>query len=278
MLGGERMERPLKVNFDRVDRTTDPAEFAAYLDATRASPLFQEVKRRSVELIDAHPGDRVCDVGCGTGDDVLALARLVAPTGHAVGVDLSATMLAEARRRSATAGIAVGFVRTDAQRLALADASFDGIRVERLLQHVPDPTAVLAELVRIAKPGARVVVWEADLDLFAIDAPDYETSRAMQRFVCDGFRHGRIGRELRRRFTDLGLAAVEATPLAGAYTDLAFVSRAFDLHVAVERAAAAGVVEAGRAMDWLASLEAAAAAGRFWCAVGGVLAVGRTPR
>jgi hypothetical protein len=151
------------------------------------------------------------------------------------------------------------------------------VRVERLLQHVPDPDAVLEELVRVAGPGARVVVWEADLDLFAIDAPDYETSRAMQRFVCDGFRNGRIGHELYRRFKDLGLVEVGATPLAGAYTDLAFVARAFDLPVAVERAAAAGVVARERAADWLASLEAAAAAGRFWCAVGGVLAVGRKP-
>ena len=271
------MDTSLKVHFDRVDRTTDPAEFASYLDATRATGFFQDVKRRSYALLEPRPGDRVCDVGCGTGDDILALARLVAPGGRAVGVDASATMLAEARRRAAAAGILAEFVQSDAQRLALPDAAFDGVRVERLLQHVPDPDAVLAELVRIAKPGARIVVWEGDLDLFAIDAPDYEVSRAMQRFICDGFRHGRIGHELYRRFKDLGLTDVQATPLAGAFTDLAFVERALDLRATTQRAVAAGVVAPDRAAAWLASLAAAGKDGRFFCAAGGVLAFGRRP-
>jgi hypothetical protein len=81
-----------------------------------------------------------------------------------------------------------------------------------------------------------------------------------------------------RRFKDLGLADVVATPLAGAYTDLAFVARAFDLHVTTERAVAAGVVARDRAEGWLASLTAAAQAGQVFCAVGGVLASGRKPR
>jgi ubiquinone/menaquinone biosynthesis C-methylase UbiE len=270
------VDTSLKVNFDRVDRTTDPAEFASYLDATRAIGLFQDVKRRSYALLDPRPGDCVCDVGCGTGDDVLTLARLVGPSGLAVGVDMSATMLSEARRRAAAAGIAAGFVQSDAQRLALPDAAFDCVRVERLLQHVHDPDAVLAQLVRVARPGARIVVWEADLDLFTIDAPDYEVSRAMHRFICDGFRHGRIGHELYRRFKGLGLADVQATPLVGTFTDLAFVERAFDLPATTQKAAAAGVVASERASAWLASLTAAAEIERFFCAAGGVLAFGRT--
>jgi SAM-dependent methyltransferase len=268
---------PTKTELDRVDRTAAPAEFVAYLDAARATPFYREVKRRSYARLGVRPGDRVCDVGCGTGDDVVALARRAAPGGRALGVDLSATMLAEATRRAAAAGVAAAFARMDAQRLALPDAAFDAVRAERLLQHVPDAAAALAELVRIAAPGGRVVVWEGDLDLFVVDAPDYETSRALQRFLCDGFRHGGIGHELYRRFAELGLTDVRATPLAGAFTDLAFVARALDLPAAAARAAAAGAVAAERAAAWLASLEAAAAAGRFFCASGGVLASGRKP-
>ncbi|MBA2276308.1 MAG: methyltransferase domain-containing protein, partial [Chloroflexia bacterium] len=78
-------------------------------------------------------------------------------------MDASARMIEEAPRRAAAAGIAAEFARMDAQHLDLPDAVFDGVRAERLLQHVPDPDAALAEFVRIAKPGARIVVWEADL-------------------------------------------------------------------------------------------------------------------
>ncbi|MBA3415813.1 MAG: ubiquinone biosynthesis methyltransferase UbiE, partial [Chloroflexia bacterium] len=81
------MAKSLRIEFDQVDETTDPADFVRYLDATRATGFFQEIKRRSFALLDLHPGDAVCDLGCGTGDDVLALARLVEPGGRALGVD-----------------------------------------------------------------------------------------------------------------------------------------------------------------------------------------------
>src|SRR5579862_6088061 len=119
----------LRTAFDQVDRTTDPADFVRYLDATRATDFFREVKRRSYALLALHPGDSVCDIGCGTGDDVLALARLVAPGGQAVGVDASATMIEEAQRRAQaaqmsgdTAATAAEFLQMDVQRLDLPDA------------------------------------------------------------------------------------------------------------------------------------------------------------
>jgi ubiquinone/menaquinone biosynthesis C-methylase UbiE len=276
------MAKSLRIEFDQVDQTTDPADFVRYLDATRATDFFQEIKRRSYALLALQPGDHVCDVGCGTGDDVLALARLVGPGGRALGVDASATMIAEAERRASDTGcpdraIAAEFRQMNAQRLALPDASFHGVRAERLLQHLPDPGLALTELVRITKPGGRLVIWEADLDLFVIDAPDYATSRVMQRFICDGFRHGGIGRELYRRFQDLGLTEARATPLTRELTDLSLVESAFDLAASTRRAVAAGLIAPQRATDWLASLSAAAETGRFFGAVGGFLASGRKP-
>ena len=270
-------DRSLRIEFDQVDRTTDPADFVRYFDATRASAFFRDVKARSYPLLDLHPGDHVCDRGCGTGDDVLALARLVAPGGIATGVDASATMIAEAERRAASAGIASEFRLMDVQRLDLPDAAFDGVRAERLLQHVPDADAALGEIVRIAKPGARIVIWEGDLDLFVLDALDYETSRIMQRFICDGFRHGGIGHELYRRFKVLGLAGVESTPLVYALTDLPSIDNALDLTANTQRAVAAGLLDAERATAWLQSLHSVAADGRFFGASGGFLTFGRKP-
>jgi ubiquinone/menaquinone biosynthesis C-methylase UbiE len=282
------MDQPLRIAFDQVDRTTDPVDFVRYLDATRATSFFQDIKRRSYALLDLHAGDSICDVGCGTGEDVLALARLVGPSGRAVGVDASATMIAEAQRRAEEAATTAAaetaahsarpeLAQMDAQRLDLPDALFDGVRAERLLQHIPDPDAALAELVRIARPGARIVIWEADLDLFVIDAPDYATSRVMQRLICDGFRNGAIGHALYRRFKQMGLADVHATPITRELTDLDLVESAFNLRASAERAVATGAIAPERATAWLASLVAAQEAGQFICAVGGFLAFGRKP-
>lgn len=271
------MDRSLRIEFDQVDQTTDPADFVRYLDETRASDFFQDIKRRSYALLDLKPGDAVCDIGCGTGDDVLALAAIVGPSGRALGIDASQTMIDEARGRASAAGVAGEFQRMDVQHLDLPNESFDGVRLERLLQHVPDPSEALIEVVRIAKPGARIVIWEADLDLFVIDAPDYETSQSMTRFVRDGFRQGGIGHELYRRLLDLGLSDVQSTPLMRNLTDLAPVENAFDLRASTRRAIDAGLLSEQQATAWYDYLIDADRAGRFFGAVGGFLAFGRVP-
>ena len=271
------MDQPKRTAFDQVDRTGDPRDFVRYLDTTRATPFFQEVKQRSFALLDPHPGARVLDLGCGTGEDVRALAQLVGPAGRAVGVDASATMIAEARRRAAGTHLPVAFSRQDAHRLAFADGTFDGCRAERLLQHVEHPRVVLAEMVRVARSGGRVALWESELEMLVIDAPDRAVSRTLQHFICDGFRHGAIGHQLYRLCKEAGLGEVEAAPLSRAITDFALVDSAFDLRTAARRAAAAGLVTAAETTAWLEYLEAASAAGHFFCAVAGFLVGGRKP-
>lgn len=130
------------------------------------------------------------------------LARLVGPTGRAVGVDLSSTMIATARDRSRDCGLNLSFVRRDVQKLDFDDECIDALRAERLLQHIPDADAALREMIRVLKPGGRIVSWESDLDLFIIDADDYHTSRVMQRFISDKFHQGAIGHRLYRRFLE----------------------------------------------------------------------------
>ena len=82
-------------------------------------------------LLDAaglEPGGRVFDVGCGTGDTTLGTARRVGRSGLALGVDDSLTMVEQARRRAADAGLAhVGFVHADAQTQRFAPLRFDEI-------------------------------------------------------------------------------------------------------------------------------------------------------
>jgi ubiquinone/menaquinone biosynthesis C-methylase UbiE len=133
--------------------------------ATRISS--KKLKSAQMEL---RSGDIVADVGCGTGEDVLALAMKVGAAGRAIGVDLSSTMIATAGERSRQCGLKVSFVQRDVQKLGFEDGCFDALRAERALQHTADPTMALREMVRVLKPGGRLVSWEADLDLFVIDA------------------------------------------------------------------------------------------------------------
>ncbi len=106
-------------------------------------------------------GMRVLDVGCGCGDTTLRLADAVGPAGLALGVDVSAPMLARARERSAGRG-GVAFVEADAQTHAF-EGRFDALFSRFGVMFFDDPAAAFARLHAALAPGAPVafVAWRA---------------------------------------------------------------------------------------------------------------------
>src|SRR5207302_1676005 len=111
----------------------------------------------------------------------------------------------EAVRRAGESGLPVEFSLGDAGHLPLANGAFDGCRAERLLMHLRDPAAALAELCRVARPGGRVVVAEVDSGSRVLDAPDRAVTRKILDHYCDSLPNGWIGRQLPRLFRQAGL-------------------------------------------------------------------------
>src|SRR5687768_11272859 len=108
-------------------------------------------------IFDRHPlGDAtVIDVGCGTGEITARLATKY-PRASFVGVDLGEPHLERARARSAAFGERVRFETGDALSLRFGDAAFDFAVCRHVLQAVPDAGQVMAEIVRVLRPGGRV--------------------------------------------------------------------------------------------------------------------------
>jgi demethylmenaquinone methyltransferase/2-methoxy-6-polyprenyl-1,4-benzoquinol methylase len=107
----------------------------------------------TIEALDILPGDRVADLAAGTGTSAAAAAGAGA---RVVAADFSLGMLAQVAGR-APAAVAVG---ADATRLPFADASFDAVTISFGLRNVRDRAAALAEMLRVARPGGRLVVCE----------------------------------------------------------------------------------------------------------------------
>jgi SAM-dependent methyltransferase len=131
--------------------------------AAQADRFDRAVARYDAAFLAAaglRPGERVLDVGCGTGATTRAAARV---TGSAVGVDLSSAMLEVARRRAAEEGLTgVSFEQADAQVAAFPPAAFD-VAVSRTgAMFFADPVAALANVGRALVPGGRLVllVWQ----------------------------------------------------------------------------------------------------------------------
>ncbi len=110
--------------------------------------------RRATRLaLDLRPGERVLDLGAGTGVSTEELSRSGAV---AVGADLSLGMLAAGRRSRPQVPLLAG----DALALPFADATFDAVTISFALRNVVDPDAALREMARVTRPGGRLVVCE----------------------------------------------------------------------------------------------------------------------
>jgi SAM-dependent methyltransferase len=255
----------LPMGFADADASADPAGLTAYLDALAALPAVAAAKRRRDRML-AFPGAHVLDLGCGTGDDLRAMARLAGPRGRAVGIDASAALLAVARRRIDVGDGPVELLRADAAALPLADESFDGVRAERLLQHVPDPRGVIAEAFRVLRPGGRLLAADTDWGMLALDLEPAATATAVARAVAGAVPHPWAGRSLRRWLLAAGLVGVEVRADTYAVTDPRALGAADPLRRLGEAAPEA-----------LAAVEAAVAAGRFLAALTVFEATGRRP-
>lgn len=261
----------------RLDETSDPSYYVRFLDATRQRTLAAAKSNPGQFFADWHiePGHWILDVGCGTGDFDLLLARLVGPSGRIVGVDHSATMVAEARRRAEGSGVPVEFRRGDAHALEFGDATFDRVAANAVLQHLGDPGRALREMVRVTKPGGWVDISEHDWGASVLDAEDRATTRHLLDFFADSIPDGWIGRKLPAMFRDAGIADVTVAgtfvpvPAQGALT--------WVLRDCVRRGAGVGIVTEAEASHWLAEQEARAREERFFYGFIVIRAVGRKP-
>ncbi len=119
--------------FTQVDHSRDPDFFVRFMDEGHKLPAIRSSRALMLERLAVRPGDRVLDVGCGPGIDMLEMAELVGPGGELVGLDASEVMVAEARRRAQALQVAASFEVGDAQALRFPAASFDVCRTERVL-------------------------------------------------------------------------------------------------------------------------------------------------
>lgn len=115
-----------------------------------------------LDLAGLTAGSRVLDVAAGTGEQTLAAARRVGPSGQVLATDISVSMLTIAAEEAKKAGLTNVETRVmDAQRLDVESESFDAVISRMGVMLVPDHQAALAEMRRVLKPGGRlaVIVW-----------------------------------------------------------------------------------------------------------------------
>jgi ubiquinone/menaquinone biosynthesis C-methylase UbiE len=266
--------------FEDVDHSGVAPELIRYLDEVAAMPEVRALHDVTSAVIAAQPGERVLDVGTGLGGAARDLARQVGPNGSVTAVDVSEAMLAAARDRHAAAAdpaVDVSYERADVTDLPYDDASFDVVRVERVLQHVAAVDRACAEMARVLKPGGRLLALDTDWGSLAVDLTDTALRDRVLAHLTTRFLQPRAALALRRLLTTVGLTDVTLTAYPFLYTDLATASLPLpmlDDSIPPE----ANLIPREDRDAWLAALREADANGTFAAGWTAYYALARKPR
>lgn len=264
----------LASGFRDVDRAGEGDVYAACLALLDGLPYYRHSKRRSYALMGLAAGQRVLDAGCGLGQDVFRMAARVGATGQVIGLDASTTLLARATADPRSRQLPAAFCTGDLRALPFADGRFDRCRIDRVLQHVARPGAVIAELRRVLAPGGILLAYDNDWGTFAVTADDAALTQRIQGHWSNAFANPWIGRQLHELLHEAGFGRIERHPSVSVIDDLDTADRVYNLRQTVARAAAAGEITQAEGRGWLAGLERRARRGCFAVALTAYTVVG----
>jgi ubiquinone/menaquinone biosynthesis C-methylase UbiE len=231
---------------------------AAVLEGRAKSRGYLEVVDRVVEAAHPQPGDRVLEVGSGTG----AITRWMAANRSQcsfTGVDVNTYLLAEAEALASTSesGGSVEFKEGNAESLPFPDKSFDVVLSFTVLEEL-DVDQALAEMRRVTKPGGRVGVLVRSVDTHVVVNLPLRTElrqkvEAPPRWWGGVGAKGCADRSLYQRFSEAGLADVQSIPQLATYTDRERLEGLYPQFAAL--------LDGDEVGEWWSAVESATAAG-----------------
>ncbi|MFC1975206.1 methyltransferase domain-containing protein [Chloroflexota bacterium] len=237
--------------------------------------FIQTYKRQTYDLMEIEQGHRILDVGCGIGDDVLGMAEMVGPSGRVVGIDNSETRIDEAQKRSRGLRVPAEFRIGDIYHLDEVDNVFDSCRADRVFHELANGEQAFAEMVRVTRPGGRIVIFDVDWETLVIDEPNRAVTRKIVNLICDNLGNGWAARHLFRYFKQAGLVDVVIVPTTAILNEYAMADQGFGLSTMAEAAQAAGDISKTEMADWLHYLKNAGETGSFFCSITGYSVRGR---
>jgi len=251
----------------------------APMDSARQA--LSRARARLLSWMQIRTGDRVLDVGCGAAVDTLALGSMVGLGGRVEGVDFDALKIAAAERAAESMGVSnwVHHSQCDVSRpLPFASREFDACCSLRFLEQLPDPPRMLAEMVRVTRPGGWIVALDTDWCTLSIDMPENDVERRMVRAKTENsLSSGYSARQMYRNLRHLGLSDIQVELFPIFFTNAAAAKKVLGLDRLEKVALDSGLVALNEIERWRIALAQAERSGIFFASVCLLLAGGRRP-
>jgi ubiquinone/menaquinone biosynthesis C-methylase UbiE len=253
--------RTMSSEFADVDHSADPDRLVSFLD--RMAVVRASTKATLIELLEIRAGQRILDVGCGAGHDLVAIAEA---GGRPVGVDPSRRMLEVSARRCPTAWL----VQADGTSLPIADATLDGCRIERVLVHLSDPASALAEVNRVLRSGGGVALFEPSPATLTIEGTTAPAAAALTR--CMRYQQPLAGQQLGKWLRDNGFSSVNTRHEARAFDDVEDLTVSLNVDAIWQRAIDADLITPVEVREWYGEMTRRSADGTFVASMLGTFA------
>ncbi len=242
---------------------------------------LETARARMRNLLHIRAGDRVLDVGCGSGMDALYLARLVGVDGWVEGVDIDPYRVQEDERTAQAHNISgwVHYSQCDVDRpLPFPACDFSATCSVRLLEYVRKPRFVLSEMVRVTRPGGWIVCLDTDWGTLSIDLPETSIERKVAHAKAECcYPNGYAARQTYRHFRKLGLVEMLIEPYPVFFTNAASARKILGFDTLEKRAVTDHWVSKHEIDQWREQLEKAEHEGTFFAMVNLLLIAGRRP-
>lgn len=239
---------------------SSPAYFIDFLDFLDKQDDIKNLRAHASKHLQLSPGQRVLDLGCGLGGATFPLGEIVGPLGLAVGVDISSAMVDVAMGRS-NGRAGMEFRVGEACAIPYPDHYFDAARCERVFLYLPDRLGAIREMMRVVKPGGRVLLIDTDLDSTAVYSTKLALTRKMTSIVAATMPNPNSARDLPALGKRAGLKNVKIETLAIA-TPHEFFLRV--MAGSLEKTVEQGIVPGAEVEEWLDEQAALSASGDFF--------------
>ncbi|MEN6622739.1 MAG: methyltransferase domain-containing protein, partial [Smithella sp.] len=180
-----------------------------------------------------------------------------------------------ARQNELTAQLPVEFQMGDIKALPFPDNSFSCCRIDRVLQHIPQPQKAVVELVRVLEPGGLLLAYDNDWKTFSVASENIEITRALEDLWVGSFVNSRIGLHLSGYFISAGLTDVKIYPGTSVILDFPTANRVYNLHENVQKAIDVKIISTDQGKRWLEELIERDARGSFMATLTAYTVVGR---